>query len=183
MKLRKSMQIALCGLLGAIMVVTMLLGSIFPLTTILCPAIAGLFFIPVVRECGLSSTLILYITVSILSLLLIPDKEAALLYVLLLGPYPLVRPLFNRIPFQPIQILVKLVFCNILVAVVYALLLFIIAPAAFVSEFSAYTTATLLVLLGMTNLAFLLYDLCLNRISFLYEYKLRNQIFRNQTFL
>lgn len=180
MKLKKSMQIALSGLLSAIMVVTMLLGSVFPLTSILCPAIAGLFLIPAVRECGFGSGAMLYVTVSLLSILLIPDKEAALIFALLLGPYPMLRPYFNRISKKTIQIAVKLLFCNLLTALVYLLLLFVIAPGALASDYADYTTATILVLIALTNVVFLLYDICLQRVSFLYEYKLRNQLFFHQ---
>lgn len=178
MKLGKSKQIALCGLLGAIMVVTMLLGSIFPLTSILCPAIAGLFLISAVRECGAGPALMLYIGVSLLSLLLVPDKEAALLYSLLLGPYPLLRPYFNRISLQPLKIVAKLLFCNFLVALIYALLLFVLSPAAFAVEASNYTMPVLIVLLAIGNFTFLVYDTFLTRISFLYEFKLRDKLFR-----
>jgi hypothetical protein len=178
LKLNKSKQIALCGLLGAMMVVTMLLGSIFPLTSILCPALAGLFLIPANRECGFGFALMLYICVSVLSLLLVPDKEAALLFSLLLGPYPLLRPYFNRISIKPLNIAVKLLFCNLLVAVVYVLLLFVVAPAAFSEEYSS--TAMLLLLLVMTNLSFFVYDIFLHRISFLYEYKFRDKLFHGE---
>jgi hypothetical protein len=178
MKLRKSKQIALCGILCALMVVTMLLGSIFPLTSILCPAIAGLFLIPVARECGLASGLMLYISVSLLSLLLVPDKEAALLFSLILGPYPLLRSYFNRISLKPFRIAAKLLFFNLLVTLGYFLLLFVLAPATFATGASDFNTITLLILLGMSNFVFLIYDAFLQRIAFLYEFKLRIKLFR-----
>ena len=175
------MTIALCGLGATIMLVTMMLGTLFPLMTFLCPAIAGLLLIPFIRECGATYAFLLYLAVSVLSLMLVPDKEAALLFALLLGPYPLLRLYLNRIKKQPIQIMAKLLCCNILVSLVYALLLFVFAPAAFSAELADYTTATLLILLFMGNLVFLLYDLCLSRISFYYEYKLRDKLFRYQS--
>jgi len=180
MKLKKSMSISLCGLLGALMIVTMLLGNILPLTSVLCPAIAGLFLVPAMRECGFSYALMLFLVVSILSLFLLPDKEAALLFSLLLGLYPLCRPTLNRIALRPVQLVSKLLFFNISLFAIYALLLFILAPAALIAEFSAYTGATLLLLLLMGNAAFFLYDTCLKRITFLYEYKLRAKLFRFQ---
>lgn len=178
MELGKSKQIALCGLLGALMVITMLLGSILPLTTILCPAIAGLFLISASRECGFGSALMLYLSVSILSLLFVPDKEVSLLFSLLLGPYPLLRPYFNRISLKPLRIIIKLLFCNILVFCVYILLLFIFTPGAFEIESLRNSTAMLLLLLIMANLIFLVYDTVLHRIAFLYEFKFRNKLFR-----
>lgn len=176
MKLRKSKQIALCGLLGAIMVVIMLLGSIFPLTSVLCPAISGLFLIPAAREAGSRSAIMLYIAVSILSLLLVPDKEAALLFSLLLGPYPLLYSYLNRIKLKALRIIAKLLFCNLLLILVYVLVIFVLVPAALATG-SNDTIVTLLGLLVLSNLGFLVYDTFLQRISFLYEFKLRRKLF------
>lgn len=180
MKLKKSMTIALSGLLGALMIVTMLLGNILPLTTVLCPAIAGFFLIPAMRECGFASSMMLFLGVSLLSLLLLPDKESALLFTLLLGLYPLCRPALNRISLRPMRILSKLLLCNVMLAAIYSLLLFVFAPGIFSAELATYNTVTLIILIVTGNVAFLLYDTCLKRISFLYEYKLRAQLFRRQ---
>lgn len=178
MHLRNSMSIALCGLLAALMFVTMLLGSILPLTSVLCPAVAGLFLIPALRECGISSSLLLFLVVSVLSLLLLPDKECALLFALLLGLYPLLRASLNRIPLRPLRVITKLLFCNLMYAAIYLLLLLVLSPGVFASEFSAYGIVSLVFLLLLANIAFFLYDICLARITFLYDYKLRKQLFR-----
>lgn len=179
MKLQKSMSIAFCGLLAALMIVTMLLGNILPLTSVLCPAIAGFFLIPALRECGRGFAYLLYLAVSLLSLMLLPDKETALLFGLLLGLYPLCRSALNRISLAPLRLITKLLFCNLMFAASYSLLLFVFAPTLFAAEFSMYGTLTIIVLLLLGNLGFFLYDLCLGRISFLYEYKLRNRLFRS----
>lgn len=178
--MKKSMSIALCGLTGALMTVTMLLGSVLPLSTMLFPAIAGLFLLPILRECGFSAALTLYFVVAALSLLLLPDKEAALLFTLLLGLYPLCRPSMNRIPHRTLRMVLKLLLCNLLLVAVYALLLFVIAPAALLEEFHAYSLLSIILLLALANVAFFVYDLCLTRVSFLYEYKLRAQLFGRQ---
>ena len=155
-------------------------GSILPLTTILCPAVAGFFLLPVLREFGTKKAFLLYLAASILSLLLVPDKEAALLFVFLLGPYPLLRPKINQLTSTVARVISKLVLCNILIVCVYSLLLFIIAPGFFAAEFGDYTTIGIVVLLVMSNIAFLLYDLCLTRMTFLYEFKLRDKLLRFQ---
>lgn len=178
MKLKKSMQISLCGLLAAIMIVVMLLGSIVPFASILCPALAGLFMVPVIRECGSRLSFILFLGVSMLSLLLIPDKEIALLFTFLFGLYPLLRLYMDKIHPHPLRIVIKLLLCNLLLLLVYSLLFFVISPALFQAKFSGKALWFLIVILVMTNLAFLLYDKCLARITFLYEYKLRNKLFR-----
>lgn len=173
----KTRQLALCGVLGALMIVIMLLGSIFPFATYLSPAIAGLVLLPAVRECGPGTSTTLYLAVAVLSVLLIPDKEVALLFALLLGPYPLLQPYLNRLSFRPVQLLLKLLVCNCLLILVYALLLFVLAPAALVMEFRAYSAAFLVVLLLLANVVFFLYDLLLRRFGAVYETKLRFRLF------
>ncbi len=178
--MKKSMSIALSGLLGAIMIVVMLLGNILPLTSVLCPAIAGFCLIPARRECGLPLAIALFLAVSMLSLILLPDKESALFFTLLLGLYPLCRHGLNRISTRWMRIVCKLLLCNLLLVLIYLLLLFVLIPAALTTEFSDVGTVSMLFLLLMGNVAFFLYDTCLGRLSFLYEYKLRNKLFRSR---
>lgn len=180
MTMKKSMSIALAGLLGAIMIVTMLLGNILPLTSVLCPAIAGFCLIPARRECGRSLAIALYLAVSALSLILLPDKESALFFTLLLGLYPLCRNGLNRIATRWIRTLCKLLLCNLLLVTIYLLLLFVLVPAALAADFSNYGTVGACFLLFMGNVAFFLYDNCLGRVAFLYEYKLRGKLFRSR---
>ncbi len=182
MKMSKSRQMAICGLLGALMLVIMLLGGLIPLATFLCPGLAGIILIPAQRECGASSAKALYVVVSILSLFLSPDKESAILFVLLLGHYPLIRPLLERLHPRPVRWLGKLVVFNLCLLVSYAILFFILAPALLTEEFSTYTLWGVLGLLALGNITFVLYDCLVGRFVPLYEFKLRPKIFSSSRF-
>lgn len=63
----------------------------------IAPAVASLLIATVCVECGRTMALTAYGAVSLLSLLFVPDKEVALVFVFLLGYYPLVKPRFERI--------------------------------------------------------------------------------------
>lgn len=173
----KAHQIALCGVLGALMIVVMLLGSIIPLTTYFAPLIAALLLIPALREYGAGAGGTLLLAIGILGLLLVPDKELALLFLLLFGPYTLLQPRLSRIPFRVLRYGAKFLLCNLLLALVYALLLLVISPAALVAEFSSYSTALLVLLLVMANVLLFAYDRILERFVGFYNTRLRPRIF------
>ncbi|MEG2000044.1 MAG: hypothetical protein RR053_01425 [Evtepia sp.] len=172
----KSKKLALCGMLGALMIVIMLLGSLFPMATYCYPAIAGFLLIPVARECGGHSAATLYIATSLLSLMLIPDKEGALLFLFLFGLYPLIKPYVQKIHLRSIRIVVKLIFFDGMFFLAYLLLRVLFMPE--LSMFASQAMAIVFIVIG--NITFLLYDFCLVQLSLIYEYRLRPKLhFRN----
>ena len=48
MRNRLSFRVAFCGVLAALMIAVMLLGTMIPTTTYICPALAGVLLLPVV---------------------------------------------------------------------------------------------------------------------------------------
>ena len=77
MRNRLSFRVAFCGVLAALMIAVMLLGTMIPTTTYICPALAGVLLLPVVWEFGFRTGALLYLAVALLSLILSPNKEAA----------------------------------------------------------------------------------------------------------
>ena len=95
MKGRKSWAMAYCGMAAALCVALMLLGAVVPVLMFIAPAVASLLIATVCMECGMKMALTAYGAVSLLSLLFVPDKEVALVFVFLLGYYPLVLSLIH----------------------------------------------------------------------------------------
>ena len=157
-------RIALCGVLAALAVTVMVLGTIVPVGTFCCPAVAGLLLIPVLDLCGVRLALGWYAAVSLLSLLLAPDREAALLF-LFLGYYPVMQPYFARIPVRALRPCAKLLLFNAAVLLLYGLVCGLLGiPAA--SDGSAVLLAVML-LLG--NVTFFLYDIVIARLTRLWK--------------
>lgn len=176
MKQKISTKIAFCGVLAALMVVIMLLGTLFPLATYACPAVAGALLIPAVWEFGSPTGWILYAAAAILTLLLCPDKEAAILFLLLLGWYPALRPTLQHLPHRAIRLVVKLLLFNLAIAASYLLLLFVLSLPDLVREAAQWTGPLVLGLLLLGNVTFLLYDLLLARLTNWYVYRLRARL-------
>ena len=93
----KSWSMAYCGMAAALCVALMLLGTIIPIAMFIAPAVASFLIATVCMECGITMAWTAYAAVSLLGLLFVPDKEIALIFTVLLGYYPLVKPRFDRI--------------------------------------------------------------------------------------
>ena len=162
----KSWAMAYCGMAAALCVALMLLGTIIPIAMFIAPAVASFLIATVCMECGITMAWTAYAAVSLLGLLFVPDKEIALIFTVLLGYYPLVKPRFDRIRPRALQLVCKLLLCNGAVLAMYGLLL-VLVPAGFCTSRLAMTLLTL----GMGNVAFALYDRALCNLLLLYKLK------------
>ena len=119
------------GMMTAVAIVIMTLGSIIPLNTYTCPVVCIFLTRPVMERCGRTIGWCYYLAVMLLSLMLAPDREAALVYTLL-GYYPMVRPWFERL--GPVKKMVKVIFFTAMGAASYWLLLFVMGVEAAMGE-------------------------------------------------
>ena len=109
----KVFRIALCGIISAASVVILIISSIIPFSSYSTPALAGILCASAVIEAGNKYALCVYFSVSVISFLIVPDKEAVLLYTSFFGYYPIVKQLTeSRIKNRILQITVKIfIFC------------------------------------------------------------------------
>ena len=163
---------ALCGLLAALAVVFLMMGSLIPAALYACPILAMLALLPVREEFGRSTALTAYAAVSILAVLLVPDKELALLFVFF-GWYPPVQPLLDRIRPRILQAAVKLILANAAAVLLYSLLMWVFHLASVTEELKGITGAMLAVLLFCANILFVLTDIVFHRIAFLWDHRRR----------
>lgn len=154
-------KIAFGGMMAALAMVIMNLGSLIPVATYVCPMLCMLILAFVCKMCGNRIGWAWYGAVAILSCLLAPDKEAAAVFVFL-GFYPIVKPWFDGLRFPLIP---KLVLFNVLILSMYWLLLRIFGMDQIAAEFAEMGTILTVVMLAMGNLIFFLLDFALNRFS------------------
>ena len=158
---QKSWAMAYCGIVAALCVALMLLGAVIPIAMFIAPAVAGFLVATVCVECGMQLALTAYAAVSLLALLFVPDKEVALIFVFLLGYYPLAKPKFERIRPAVLRIVCKLLLCNGTVLAMYGLV--------FLQELRTTALAVSLATLVMGNVAFVLYDRALHNMLMMYR--------------
>ena len=146
--------IALGGLLAAAALVILCLGGMIPLATYICPMLCAIVQYIVYRCCGRRIAWTWYVAVAILALLLGPDKEAALVFVML-GYYPMLKPVFEK---SRLAVLWKFLLFNGAVAILYSVLLKLLGLDAVAAETEELGIIGLVILLVMGNAVFFLLD-------------------------
>ena len=146
--------IALGGLLAAAALVILCLGGMIPLATYICPMLCAIVQYIVYRCCGRRIAWTWYVAVALLALLLGPDKEAALVFVML-GYYPMLKPVFEK---SSLAVLWKFLLFNGAVAVLYSVLLKLLGLDAVAAETEELGIIGLAILLVMGNAVFFLLD-------------------------
>lgn len=175
-KLKHSTKIAIGGLTTALCVILMFLTGLFPFATFALPAIAGALLVIIVIEINYKTAILVYLAVSILSLFIVPDKEAALFFVALFGYYPILKGKIEGLRKKVLSYILKFAVFNASIAIVYSSAYFIFhLTEIFTNDFGKYT-ALILIILG--NITFLIYDIALTRIISLYFFRLRKRFFK-----
>ena len=168
MRKTESQKIALCGMLGALSVVLLLIGSALQIGTYAAPMLAAFLLIPVLEGYGPRYALTLYATVSILAVLFVPETELAFFYVLVMGYYPVLRVKLNTIKSRWVRWIIKFAVFNAATVLVYLLLFALLGPAV-LDELLADGTAMLAALLAAGNLSFWLCDRALAALTRYYH--------------
>ena len=150
--------IAFGGMMAALAMVIMNLGSLIPVATYVCPMLCMLILSIVCKMCGNRIGWAWYGAVAILSVLMAPDKEAAAVFVFL-GFYPIVKPRFDRFRFPVIP---KLALFNVMILFMYWLLLRLFEMDQIAAEFAEMGQILTALMLLMGNLIFFLLDFALN---------------------
>jgi len=119
---RKTRALTLSALFAALSIVFLYVASIWPTGQLGFAAAASLFVAAAVIESGLGYGLSVYIAGAALGMLLLPNKDPPLLYVLFFGYYPLLKDLVERIRLKPAQWALKLVVFNAALTVIWYLL-------------------------------------------------------------
>lgn len=146
--------IALGGLLAALAVVLMGMGTIIPVATYSCPMLCALLLQVVLKSCGSRIAWAWYGAVALLSVLLAPDKEAAAVFVFL-GYYPIVKPKVDR---RKVSWLWKGLLFNVSVLVMYWILIRFLGLEQVAAEAENMGAAMAVILLLLGNVTFFLLD-------------------------
>ncbi|WP_294800450.1 hypothetical protein [uncultured Eubacterium sp.] len=110
--MKNSKVIAYSGVATALSVVMLFLGSIFWVLGYTMPLVASLVMIILLDSISQKSALLTFISTSIISFILLNDKECVLLYVLFFGYYPLIRDKINDIKPKFLSYLLKFITFN-----------------------------------------------------------------------
>ncbi|MDL2215638.1 hypothetical protein LJB77_00965 [Ruminococcaceae bacterium OttesenSCG-928-N02] len=158
-----SYQVALAGVVSAACLALMLAGSLLSVFLYIVPAVAGFAIAVVSIEAQRRTAWLTYATVSVLGLLIVPEKEMMLLFVCLFGFYPLLLEHLSALRPKAFSYFCKLLLFNAIIITLYACLLFVFKIPGTVNEFGSYSSVFTVGLLLMGNVTFVVYDIALAR--------------------
>lgn len=170
MKRAEIKGVALGGTMAALSVVILLAGAVLGLGIYLAPMVAGMFLLPVGRSYGWKYHTMLWLVVSLLAFMLVPEIEENLMYLYLFGCYPILWPKLCGLP-KGLRVVVKLLIFNGAFLLVELLVMWVLVPEAMEAGYLA-------VLLLLGNLMFLCYDRALPVAAFWMDRYL-GKLFRN----
>ncbi len=174
--MKSTVKITASGVISALAIVLML-GTNIPIMLYTVPALVGIFFMIPAIEFNSKWAFLCYGVTAVLSFILPTEREAFVMFVGLLGYYPILKMLIERIPSRAVGLLLKFVTFNIALAGCFAVITKILGLPVFDNDrFGLWTTVAIVFVIG--NVAFLIYDLALSRLIGLYFFKLRKPVRR-----
>jgi len=152
----------------------MFLGGVFYIFSYTMPLLLGLLMLMLNKTFGKSCAFITYASVSILSMILVTDKEGVLLYILFFGYYPIIKSRLDTVKFKPLRAIAKLLLFNLALAV-SELLAFYVFGIPFFEDGIESALVVIFFAVAM-NLIFIMFEFLLNKYFILYEKRLEPKI-------
>ena len=147
--MKQTKALALGGITAAMALVILLIGGALGIGAYAAPMLAGLLLLPAGQMLGAKLHAVLWLAVSVLAFILVPDVETVLMFLAPFGCYHLLRPWLLMLP-APLRLPAKLLFFNTVTVALQLLLMLLLVPEA--------PQGWMLLLLLLGNIVFLLYD-------------------------
>lgn len=173
-----SFKVSLGGITSAICLLLMFMTGFMPLLVYTLPAIAGALLIVIVIEVNRKWAFVTYASVSILSLFITPDKEAAMLFIFFLGYYPIIKSIIEKLKNRVFEWGSKLILFNISIIIAYKISINVLGVVDMTQELSFLGKYSMLGLLALANVVFVIYDVALTRLISSYIERFRPRILR-----
>jgi len=175
-----SYKVALGGIISSLCLICMFMTGVFPVLYITLPMIAGILMMIMSVEITPSWAYLTFAATGILALFITFEKEAALLYILLFGHYPVTKQYIDKIRIRIIRLAVKLVLFNASIISEFYLTLLVLGSADFYNELLEKSRAYIAGLLILLNIICLTYDYSLEGMLVIYLKKIKPRLIRRR---
>ncbi len=165
---KKSKKMVVCAILSALGVVLLYCGSLLDMIGPSIVALASFLIVLVQVELGGAYPWMVYAVTALLSLILLPNKSPAFLYLCIGGIYPILKVFFERIPGIFRWIAKSVYFIIVLAAYILISIFVLLLPK---SQWGYFIPICLL-----GAFVFFIYDILLSRILILYIVKFRKRL-------
>ena len=162
---KTSDRVALGGIVAALCIVIMFLTGVVPALYIVSPMAAGLLMVILVEEVSVSWAWLTYLAVSLLSLIVTFDKDAALMFILFFGYYPILRLNLEKIRSKPLRTVCKYLLFNAFLVIDWFLTVYLLGLPTFEDTGPVMYG----VLIAAFNVIFFFYDRILSRMDWIYH--------------
>ena len=176
--MKTTSKTAFGAMIAALCVALMLSTTVIPFLSYAIPMIAGAMIMLIVIECDKLWALFVYICVSILSLLVVPDKIASVSFLVYFGYYPILKAVLESKTNQVVEKVIKYVHINVIVLLSYFLMLKFFGIDTDGIEFLEPFIGkwyTYLILGLFSSLFFTMNDITLSKAFFLYIKRFRKK--------
>ena len=172
----KARYIATSAILTALCTVILSLGSVIETMDLSFAAISALIVWIALLEFGGKTAWAIYFATSTVSMLFLPAKFAAVFFLGITGWYPMVKySLSRKVKNKTVLWLCKLVIFN-LAALASAAAVYFLGSFLGISLSEDMTAIYYLAMLGLSNFAFIITDILMDKLVIVYIYKLRDKL-------
>ncbi len=168
--------VSLCGIMCGLAFALMFLLGFVPTFEYISPAIAGIFMWIIKEQLGIKYGMVSYIAEGLLCMLITTNYEAAIMFLLLLGYYPILREALQKIKIIPLRWLVKLSVYAVSALSSYAVLIYLFGLTHIFDGLGDFGEYASVFLLCIGAVVFVIYDIFLGLFKPFYEKLLRPKI-------
>lgn len=172
-----SYRVALGGVISALCILAMFMTGVAPFLYLTLPMIAGALLTVIVVEVNSSWAFLTYIAVSLLSVFVTFDKEAAIIFILFFGHYPILKWKIEKIPVRIISTLIKFIVFNACIVADFQITIHLLGIGDFMDDFAFFGKYSIYVLWAFSNIFFIFYDYVLSGCVDLYLKNLKPKIY------
>lgn len=116
-----SSNIAKGGIFTALGIICIYLSVLIPVNTLFFLLLASAIIPLTLLSTDMKTTIVVYLSTAILSLILVPTKSIGISYLMLFGIYGIVKYFIEKLENTYLEILLKLVFLNTVMFIIYIL--------------------------------------------------------------
>lgn len=164
-----SNKTTLGGIIAALSIALMFITGIIPVLTYAVPAAAGVLLTVIVIEINKKWAFGVYAAVGLLSIILVADKEAALMYIMFFGYYPILKAVVEKHCTKTVSWIIKYVIFNVTMVAAFLMSVYVFKIPFDAMEKYGKAAALLLLLIG--NIVFFIFDLMMTNLITLYLFK------------
>lgn len=168
--MKKTKLITVSAMLSALGTAILAVASVFDVADITISMVASAIIVFSMIELGTRPSFMIYAATATLSLILLPRKYIALIYIAFCGLYPIIKFRIDSLP-KPLAIFVKLLYFNVALTVA-------VIAARFVFDTAIYTEWLLVGYYLLANFAFILFDILIKKGTDVYFVKFRDKVRR-----